>query len=157
MSVPFQLLSPVLHDRERAQHQERAFVPESSWHVHQQRDRLRGENNYDYSFLTCDVQSTCCRKKARVKSLWKCFKGLTVLCSLAFGWYLSCRNDFNDYSGKCPSDFSKAKGDQVGILPVLSTHTPKPKDTAFIFHHNWKVLGIWLEKHVYFSVDWPIK
>lgn len=115
--LPFQLLSPVLHDRQRAQHQERTFVPESSWHVHQQRDRLKGGgNNYDYNFLTCDIQSTCCRKT----SLWKCFKGLTVLCSISFGKYLSCRNDLNDYSGKCPSDFSKAKGDRVIILLVLS-------------------------------------
>lgn len=75
-----------------------------------------GENNYDYNFLTCDIQSTCCRKT----SLWKCFKGLTVLCSISFGKYLSCRNDLNDYSGKCPSDFSKAKGDRVIILLVLS-------------------------------------
>ena len=41
---PFHLCSPVIHDRERAEHQKRPLYPHRSAHVHQQRDGLSEEN-----------------------------------------------------------------------------------------------------------------
>lgn len=81
--IPFQLPSPVLQNRERAQDQKWTFLPKSSWHVHQQRDRLNGQirirnsshtNGVQYEVLTSyyagNIYEACMQKHP--EHLYKC-------------------------------------------------------------------------------------